>query len=216
MTEHKTATESELKFTLADDTAPALRAYLNQHMQAQPALLLSNAYFDTADGALHHQRIGCRIRRWTEQGEARAEQTVKLAGSSVNGLHCRPEYNLPLGKQQTPDLTSFAPEIWPGELDITRVNERLEEKFTVTFTRHRWHWDWSEKGQNATIEVVLDDGVIQAGALQEAIFEVELELISGTVAGLQAAGRELAQRFALQPCDISKAQRGFTLARQAG
>lgn len=215
MTYIKPATESELKFTLTDDTARKLRIYLNQSMQAQPALFLSNTYFDTSDRVLHRQRIGCRIRRWTEHGKDQAEQTIKLAGSSQGGLHSRPEYNVPLGKQQMPDLTSFPPQIWPDEMNLRAVNEGLEEIFTVSFKRERWHWKRSNDQQSVVIEIVLDDGFIQAGATEEKIFEVEMELITGSVDDLRYAGDELRQFFTLQPCEVSKAQRGFALADKA-
>ncbi|RUO30042.1 hypothetical protein CWE12_08775 [Aliidiomarina sedimenti] len=213
MTQDSSATESELKFTLSDDSAVALMQYLTQHMQPQTTLQLSNEYFDTSDGQLNHHRIGCRIRRWFTEGEQHAEQTVKLAGQIADGLHQRPEYNLPQGKQLKPNLTSFPSTMWPDKLNVSAVNDALEMQFKVEFERRRWHGGWPLDAPVCELEIVLDQGVIQAGEKQEPVFEVEMELLSGDLQGLVDCGETLASRFNLQHFNKSKAERGFRLAR---
>lgn len=206
------ATESELKFTLSPEQATALIQYLDQNLQPQTSLQLSNAYFDTPDGMLNQHRIGCRIRRWGNEGEdQQAEQTVKLAGQTREGLHQRPEYNLTQGKQLTPNLTSFPAQIWPDKLDISAVNDALEEQFKVQFTRQRWHGDWPVGETASRLEVVLDQGYIEANGEREAVFEVEVELLEGALEDLLDLGKTLASRFGLQIFNESKAERGFAL-----
>ncbi|MCC5880808.1 MAG: CYTH domain-containing protein [Idiomarina sp.] len=208
----RSATECELKFSLSDDTARALCDYLDAHTTSLSTLQLGNEYFDTPDGDLNQQRIGCRIRRWTDNGREHAEQTIKLAGQIKDGLHQRPEYNLPQGKQQTPDLTSFAPQIWPVNMDMSAVNKALQCIFKVEFERRRWHANWPLSGGATSVEIVFDQGFIYAGAKQEAIFEIEIELLEGSVDDLLQLAKMLTSKFKLHEFNKSKAERGFALA----
>lgn len=209
---HKSATESELKFTLCSSEVAELVEYLNQNFAAQPTLHLSNAYFDTAAGDLHQLRIGCRIRRWQLNGQQHAEQTIKLAGRVTDGLHQRPEYNLPQGKQETPDLTSFPAHIWPETLDIKVVNSALQAMFKVEFERQGWHYNFTCGAQQASVEIVLDQGFIISGSRKEAILEVEMELMSGPLEALYEVAKMLRSSVKLVEYNKSKAERGFALA----
>ena len=210
---HNSATESELKFTVSDTEIERLTRYLNQHFKVQPTLTLSNQYFDTAAGDLHQLRIGCRIRRWQLDGNQYAEQTVKMAGHVVNGLHQRPEYNLPQGKQEKPDLTRFAEHIWPAGVDLNGINDGLRCEFKVDFTRHRWHANYARGTTTAIIEIALDQGVIIAGGQREPVLEVEMELVTGSLDALFEIAKSLVSRFKLAEFNKSKAQRGYALAR---
>ena len=216
MTQDSSVTESELKFSLSDDTAQALSQYLDTHAQPLSTLQLSNEYFDTPAGDLNRLRIGCRIRRWNSDGEQHAEQTIKLAGQIKDGLHQRPEYNLPQDKQETPDLTSFPPQIWPSELSIDAVNKALQCIFNVQFKRHRWHLNIPSAQADTKVEVVLDQGFIIAGEEKEPIFEVEVELLSGELEGLLEFAKMLTSKFELHEFNKSKAARGFALAAVKG
>lgn len=209
---HKSATESELKFTLCSTEVAELIQYLNQNFATQPTLQLSNAYFDTAAGDLHQLRIGCRIRRWQLNGQQHAEQTIKLAGRVTNGLHQRPEYNLPQGKQETPNLTSFPTHIWPDSFDIEVVNRALQCMFKVEFQRRCWHYKLSVGELEAGVEVVLDQGFITAGEQSEAVLELEVELQSGPIEALYKVAEMLRSRYKLVEFNKSKAERGFALA----
>lgn len=209
---HDSATESELKFTLPRSEVPTLIAFLNRHFTPQPTLQLSNAYFDTAAGDLNQLRIGCRIRRWQLDGQDHAEQTVKLAGQVVNGLHQRPEYNLPQGKQEMPDLTRFPLQIWPESLDVSSVNSALRCIFNVTFERQCWHLEWVSNNQAMKVEVVLDQGFIVSGDKKEAILEVEIERQKGALDGLYEVAKMLSSCCNLAEFNKSKAERGFALA----
>lgn len=214
MTKQSSATESELKFTLSETEAVQLTEYLNQQGLPQPTLRLSNAYFDTAAGDLNQLRIGCRIRRWQQDGNDCAEQTIKLAGNVTNGLHQRPEYNLPQGKQEKPDLTSFPIDIWPENQDISAINRALECVFKVDFERQRWLIQWPDEKAKNQLEVVLDQGFITAGALREKVFEIEVELLEGEVEHLLEFAKTITSRFNLHEFNKSKAERGFALASQ--
>lgn len=208
------AEESELKYEVPAAQADALCAYLNSCTETQETVHLSNMYFDNANLDLRAHRIGCRIRRWKSGDQAHAEQTVKLAGTVKDGLHQRPEFNRPQGANEKPDLTAFPAEIWPESLDISAINEALTKQFEVDFKRAKWVIGWPLSTAENRIEVAFDQGVILAGTAQEAIFEVEAELLGGDVAALLEFGSQLASRFELTPFDKSKAQRGFELRDQ--
>jgi|SRR5690554_2573004 len=210
---HNSATESELKFAVPETEVEGLTNYLNQHFKAQPTLKLSNLYFDTVAGDLHQLRIGCRIRRWQLDGQQHAEQTIKLAGQVVNGLHQRPEYNLPQDKQEKPDLTRFAAHIWPPGIDLSRINDNLRCEFKVDFIRHRWHCAQADTSSKSTVEISLDQGFIIAGHQSEPVLEIEIELLSGELDSLFEIAKTLTSRYKLVEFNKSKAQRGFALAR---
>lgn len=205
------AEESELKFEVPAAQADALRSYLDSCTETHETVHLSNVYFDNAELDLRGHRIGCRVRRWQEGENPRAEQTVKLAGSVKDGLHQRPEFNQPVGLNEKPDLTRFPSDIWPESLDVSSVNEALVKQFEVNFNRLKWVISWPLSTAENRIEVAFDQGFIQAGSAEDAIFEVEAELLEGDVQGLLDFGAELANRFNLTPFDKSKAQRGFEL-----
>jgi len=80
--------EIELKFVVNGDVYGYLDSLLSrQNVLSRDDALLDNLYFDTADLQLRSLDYGLRIR--SENGQH--EQTIKLAGSSVGGLHQRPE-----------------------------------------------------------------------------------------------------------------------------
>ncbi|TMP84992.1 inorganic triphosphatase, partial [Pseudoalteromonas ruthenica] len=86
------------------------------------------------------------------------EQTIKLAGEVVGGLHQRPEYNLPL-QSVKPDLMAFAQGIWPHAMQVSSINENLFQIFSTNFIRRTW---LIETEQGSKIEVVLDKGEVVA------------------------------------------------------
>lgn len=77
--------------------------------------------------------MGLRIR---QRGE-HLEQTIKLAGQVLGGMHQRPEYNRVIA-QPVPDLTLFEEDIWPDDFPLFDIQRELKEIFRTDFTRHRW------------------------------------------------------------------------------
>nr|GFD42166.1 hypothetical protein [Tanacetum cinerariifolium] len=61
------------------------------------------------------------------------------------------------------------------------------------------------------IEAALDLGNVIVGKQKEEICELELELREGEPSALLELAAELAEKLALMPCDISKAERGYRL-----
>src|SRR5690554_5896928 len=97
--------------------------------------------------------MGLRIR---QRGDDR-EQTIKMAGDVLGGMHSRPEFNA-VTTSDSPDLTLFDQDIWPGEFPLFDIQRELVELFRTDFTRHRWHIPSGD----GVIELVFDEGQIVA------------------------------------------------------
>lgn len=209
------ALETELKLSLL----PADRARLLTHpllrAQAPARLPLRNTYFDTPALALMRQRVAVRERRIGRQ----TLLTVKTAGSSVDGLSRRNEWEGPT----RPGAFDFAALVDDAALAATLVAlaGQLVPVFRTDFLRRRWVIHHAGAG----IELALDEGSVSTdaraphGAQQQALLEVELELLSGPVDALFDLARTLASvppgeawpGIRLQPSQRSKAERGFDL-----
>jgi inorganic triphosphatase YgiF len=70
---------------------------------------------------------------------------------------------------------------------------------------------WGRGKAKVVIEAALDLGHVMVGKQKEEICELELELREGEPAALLELAAELAEKLALMPCDISKAERGYRL-----
>jgi triphosphatase len=199
------AQEIELKFIVAHDGVDALRQHLNTlDAKHTPAGQLLNIYYETADNWLRRHDMGLRIRG--DQG--RYEMTLKIAGRVVGGLHQRPEYNIPLEKAELA-LDRLPTEVWPqGQLPAELV-QNVQPLFSTDFAREKWVLNEG----NSQIEVALDLGEVKAGEHQEAICELELELLSGDTADILALARRLLETGVLRQGSLSKAARGYQLAQ---
>jgi triphosphatase len=197
--------EVELKFLVTEDVFSHLELVLNSlNVTERQDQRLGNIYFDTPEQSL--RRLDCGLRIRTHNGQH--EQTIKMAGQSLGGLHQRPEYNLP-SQTPWPDLRAFPADIWPVDTDVGSIQQSLSALFRTDFHRRTWLVALSE---TSLIEVAYDIGFIDANGLQEPINEVELEIISGPVETLFELAKLLVTRDGWQLGCISKAQRGYRLA----
>lgn len=197
-------TEIELKFLLSPELVSRLPALLARHeICLHDQKTLANTYFDTPSLALGRMKAGLRIRNQN----GKLEQTVKLAGSQVGGLHQRPEYNVDLAEPQ-PDLARFPAQIWPADFVLAKVQADLQPLFSTDFLRQRWIVKFNE----TEIELAFDTGEVRAGKEQDPIQELELELVNGEVADMFAFAELLLHEGGLRLYAVSKAQRGYYLA----
>jgi len=196
------AEEVELKLALAEDHQarflrhPLLKQALERHVET-----LDNIYYDTADLSLRRRGIALRLRRkgrdWL--------QTVKLAGASAAGLSSRPEWEVP-----------YAGHFDFSAVDQSAVREWLQRPkllariLPICETRFR-RVTWKLAATPGTVLLTLDRGWIIANGRREAISEVELELAGATVHAIFSVATQLAQRVALTPSVLSKAERGYRL-----
>ncbi|WP_305856232.1 CYTH domain-containing protein [Balneatrix alpica] len=197
--------EIELKLSLVPEAIEQLEVHpLLQLAQYQGRKHLLNTYFDTPALHLQQQRIALRIR---QRGPEDFVQTLKTQGSSLGGLSQRGEWEVPLA-QPALQLELLPEGAWPVELK--GIKQQLKPAFRTDFQRRQWLLEW----QGSRIELVLDQGVIEVGEQQQPLCEVELELLQGQPETLLQLGRQLSDKVALQPCDISKAERGYRLFSQ--
>ena len=200
------AHETELKLSLDAQDLPRLLSHPLLAASAAPQRLL-NTYFDTPELALQTCRMAVRERLAGEQWLL----TVKTAGSSAGGLSRRQEWEGPT----TPGALDFAALVDDAALasELMALRPALKPLFATDFERCRWVMSHA----GARIEVALDQGRIHVPgtALQEALLELELELLDGPDTALLSLALTLRQTpqgpIPLKPIDVSKAQRGMAL-----
>ena len=200
-------TEIELKFLVSEAVIPSIPALITQFAKKvtnKPSRNLQNAYFDTPSRELRALDIGLR----TRCSDSNCEQTIKLAGENVGGLHQRPEYNLPIDGNR-PELSAFDSAIWPHGVNIDILADNLYPLFSTNFIRRTW---LVETESGAQIEVVLDKGEVAANANMEPICELEIELVKGERSELFALAEKLIENLSLRMGLYSKAARGYRLA----
>ncbi|MCF2948692.1 CYTH domain-containing protein [Paraglaciecola aquimarina] len=171
---------------------------------------LSNYYFDTPDRILRKNDIGLRIRGNGQN----FEQTLKTAGTSVGGLHQRPEFNVQLANRDgdseiIPDLALFESTAWPQDFDVESTQTQLSTLFLTRFIRTSYCLDLPRACQ---VEMVWDRGLITANGQSKVICEIELELKKGQTEDLFDLARLLLSFMYLSIGKDSKAARGYRLA----
>ncbi len=167
---------------------------------------LANGYFDTPDLQLRKWDMGLRVRGY----DGHREQTIKTAGQVVGGIHSRPEYNVTI-QADSPDLSLFPASIWPADADLAATQAQLTCIFHTDFYRRAWH----VQIDNSVVEVALDIGEITANGQQEALCELEFELLSGDTEALLKLATQVASVVPVRLGKASKAQRGYRLAGKA-
>ena len=167
---------------------------------------LANGYFDTPDLQLRQWDMGLRVRGY----DGHREQTIKTAGQVVGGIHSRPEYNVTI-QADSPDLSLFPASIWPVDADLAATQAQLTCIFHTDFYRRAWH----VQIDNSVVEVALDIGEITANGQQEALCELEFELLSGDTEALLKLATQVASVVPVRLGKASKAQRGYRLAGKA-
>lgn len=197
--------EIELKFIATAAAIAELPEQLAQFSSEHSApQKLTNIYYETADNWMRSHDMGLRIRGFDDQ----YEMTIKTAGSVVGGLHQRPEYNVEL-KKPTLKLSAFPKEIWPEGCKVAALQKALLPLFSTHFMREKWVITY----QQSEIELGLDQGEVVAGELSEPLAEIELELKSGNTADLLALAALIGQNGGLRQGGLSKAARGYHLAK---
>ncbi|MFT5311608.1 MAG: triphosphatase [Paraglaciecola sp.] len=198
--------ELELKLLVADGADKVIQQLLLPTLSTTAEVstrVLANYYYDSPQRALRKHDIGFRIR--THKGFT--EQTLKTRGTTIGGLHQRPEYNIPLEHPQ-PDLTLFANDIWPQDINVAELQKQLCLMFTTNFTRHLYLLTLPDGSQ---VELVWDKGEIATKQQSIPLCELELELKKGKPEHLFSLARRIAQLMPLRIGNASKAARGYML-----
>jgi triphosphatase len=196
--------EIELKLLAPQGTLERLRELpvIVQHARNRGAFRrLETVYYDTPERLLFQQGISLRVRRSGKH----FIQTLKLPPNIGQPL-ARRQWEAPVDRV-TPDLARLpADEI--GDPVTALTNDALVPVFATKVRRHARQLDLPD----ASVEIVFDEGTIEAGARQEILSEIEIELKSGNAAVLFDLGTQLLDAAPLQVGTRSKAERGYALA----
>lgn len=195
--------EIEFKLSCTPETAKTLGRRLTRLTGAPPRRMqLQNTYYDTPNQDLRAQGIALRIRR---QGTT-ALQTVKCAGLVSGGLSSRPEWETAYtGRFDFEAITEIKVR---NQLETLMRLPGYRATLDTNFSRHIWLW---QPEADTCVEIALDRGSILAGGREEAICELELELIKGKPERLLDLVAYLASLAPLFPAPLSKASRGSLL-----
>jgi triphosphatase len=196
--------EIELKLLAPQGSLEKLREMpvIVQHARSRGVFRrLETVYYDTPERLLFRHGVSLRVRR----NGKHFIQTLKLP----------PGVGQPLTRQQweapvdgvTPDLAQL-PMDKVGDPVKSLINDALVPVFTTKVRRHARQLDLPD----ASVEIVFDEGMIEAGARREALSEIELELKSGNADVLFDLGTRLLEAAPLQLGTRSKAERGYALA----
>lgn len=197
--------EIELKIRLASENVAKMQAWLNSLPNAaHHQVLLGNTYYDTPDRFFAHEQMGLRVR--TEN--TRYEMTLKTAGKVVDGVHIRPEYNLPLNEPK-PDFAQLNAHFQLGFENAAQINAELLPTFSTDFTRHIW----LVRYQQSQIEIALDQGNIRNTLGECEICELEFELKTGQLKDILALIAQMPVMQGIWFSDLSKAQQGYYLGQ---
>lgn len=206
--------EIELKLALPTDDPQGLARHLAQiplltrRKTVQQQLL--NIYFDTPEHILHQRRVALRLRRVIGiSGQTQWLQTLKMGGSSESALSQRGEWETAVPDAQL-DANALAATPWSTLDQHGSVFATLAPCFTTQFTRTSWTL---RQRDGSAVEVALDIGHIVVDGKTLPICELELELLAGKPNAIFAVAQQIAAAVATLPLGISKAQRGYALAR---
>ena len=202
-------TEIEFKFEIPAERLAALQKDLARgktvrtHLQAR--------YFDTADGRLAKNNAALRLRK---EGR-RWVQTAKALGDGP--LH-RLEHNADLGvpRAGAPVAVDLQRHDGTPVGDVlARVLE--DEPLVETFATDIWRSTRRARLGRSIVELALDTGRVIAPASDgkpervAVVRELEIELVSGSVADLVELAQRWSQRHGLWFSTVSKAERGERL-----
>lgn len=202
-------TEIELKFQVPPQRREPVRAAVAGRGAAARPMRLQAAYFDTADGLLAGAGVALRLRR---EG-TRWMQTLKAAGADTM---TRLEHNAARRER-----SAAVPALDLSLHDGTPAGERLaallsSQPDAALVCRYRTDIRRTARTLRrhaATLELAFDEGVIVAGEASLPVCELEIELVTGSPAGLLAVAGEWVTRHGLWLDTRSKAERGTLLAQ---
>ncbi|AUI67540.1 CYTH and CHAD domain-containing protein [Beggiatoa leptomitoformis] len=195
--------ETELKLHFAPDDAE----YIKQHplllaVQQDEPKRLYNTYFDTVDCALLQRGIGLRVRRINDK----RIQTVKTAGTVINGLHQRQEWETEI-HGDIPDFKLMPKNLLPSRFLHKKNLKNILPVFTTDFVRQTWLIEFN----GSRIEVALDQGEITTLTNRIPLHEIELELKAGSADNLYQLALNFQEKIPLIIENRSKAARGYGL-----
>lgn len=200
----KSGREIELKLSVRpDDLARVAQSSCLRPPGARRAFTrnLKSVYYDTPDFALRAHDLVLRVR----QTGQRYVQTVKTRPVAGNGVMNRGEWEAKLSGP-APDLARIAAADMRETLDDAAG--KLAPVFTTLIRRTTRR---IERGNEASVEVVVDRGELVSQRGSEAVYEIELELKQGRPAALFDFALALNEVAPVHLETRSKSDRGYAL-----
>ncbi|MEO5676908.1 MAG: CHAD domain-containing protein [Usitatibacter sp.] len=194
--------EVELKFDLPPEAHAAFRRLAPIAAAAARTTRLHALYFDTPELELRARGMSLRLRR----SGRRWVQTLKAGASGAGGLHAREEWEFDRPRPAL-DLVLFAATPLG---DLPHLAQRLGEIFHVDMRRTTWEIEVSPGNR---VEVALDHGKVSRAEQTEPVAEVEIESVAGDPLAVFELAAQLVDHAPLRPSAVTKAQRGYRLAR---
>jgi inorganic triphosphatase YgiF len=186
--------EFELKFR----ATPAQQDAILQGFGGFSPISMETTYYDTPSRSLSARRI--TLRRRLENGISVC--TLKTPGSGYS----RGEWNV-----EETEIAAAIPVLCKlsGVVELpTWLQEGLSPLCAARFTRQRKILSLPE----FTAELALDRGVLLGAGREQALCELELELIAGSEAALVEYAKNMAAQYGLEPESDSKFRRAMALA----
>jgi inorganic triphosphatase YgiF len=196
----KAAPELEIKFQLGAGAIEALQADAFPPEKGSVSQLHA-IYYDTPGHSLRDGGFSLRVRR------RNGGHTQTLKHRAAGGLFERQEWEHPV---PGPDLDLDVLAETPAKVAVG--DNALTPVFTVEVERRTHVW---VRGRTR-VEVSFDTGLVVAGDRQDAIAELELELLAGSPQVLFTLARELQAKADLTVLFESKAERGYRLIGHDG
>ncbi len=203
--------DREIELKLEGDTAALarlarLRTRTGLTRTKASAKTLRSVYFDTDDFALMAHGFALRVRH---AGRSRI-QTLKTPRRNGGPLSDRGEWEhvLATGKDK-PDINHLPPALRSQLVRLAGTGD-IAPRFASVIRRSTSSLYTDDGGE---IELVIDQGAIEAGDSALPVNEIELELKRGTRADLYRVALQLADIAPLHIGIRSKSERGRALAR---
>jgi triphosphatase len=197
--------EVELKLEIAPEEHARFATLDALSGSAPRRTRLTALYFDTPGHDLEKHEMAMRLRRSGRDWK----QCLKAGASGAGGLHSREEWEFDRPDPSI-DLSLFAPTPLARLPRAKRLHEKLGEVFRVEVERTAWT---VEIAPGTSVEVALDCGVVTHGDARQEISEVEIESLEGPALAVFDLADRLVDRVALRLSGVTKAERGYRLAR---
>jgi triphosphatase len=197
--------EVELKLEIAPEEHARFAKLEALSGSAPSRTRLTALYFDTPAHDLEKNEMAMRLRRSGRDWK----QCLKAGGRGAGGLHSREEWEFDRPDPSI-DLSLFAPTPLARLPRAKKLHRSLGEIFRVEVERTAWK---VEIAPGTWVEVVLDRGEVTHGKSRQAISEVEIESLEGPSLAVFDVADRLVDRMALRPSGLTKAERGYRLAR---
>jgi inorganic triphosphatase YgiF len=195
------ARELELKLEVESSDVHVLRAHPALRGQQGTSVSQLSVYFDTYKNKVRTAGYSLRVRS-TKRGYI---QTIKPVLSGA-GLFDRDEWEAPV-PQLLPDAGAAA-----STPLAALLTPRLISKLRPIVRSHVERTQWEVDQGESRLEVILDEGTIQAGSHEQPLIELEIELRDGSVEDVLDFARRLGEQVQVRLGVLTKAERGFALA----